>query len=284
MDRSAAQLITSSEIQVSQAVARVAQLNLVGPTDRLLRNTDRYRLDLCLSPRSKNARACFSEHWAPRRFEPIGKLFVVPPGEVIQARGDGGSLLTSVICEIQAELVPTHGNFRWTNRRLEASLDIQNQVLPDLMMRLAHEVRHPGFASSLMVESLTSQLANEIGRFYGEMSEPSVTAGLAPWRLRLIEERLNDGVVAPSLYELASICKLSVRQLSRAFRVSRDCSLGDYVETRQMEHAKRMLLSGKSVKQTALTMGFKTCSNFCFAFRRATGSSPRKYRKSVRGH
>ena len=50
-------------------------------------------------------------------------------------------------------------------------------------------------------------------------SEPPVR------RLRLIDERLADDPSAPPLGELADLCDLSVRQLTRGFKVSRACSI-----------------------------------------------------------
>ena len=282
MENATAQLISRAEILAPNVAASVAQIKLLGPMDRVLRSSDCYRLDLCLAPRSRNARACFDEHWAPKRFEPLGNLFLVPPGESIRAKGDGGSLFTAVICELPAELVARHGDIRWTPRRLEASLDIKSKLASSLMIRLAYEVCHPGFASMARTEGLAEQLADEIGRYYGELDELPVTSGLSHWRLRLIDDRLNEMVAAPTVNELAELCRLSVRQLSRAFRVSRGCSIGDYVARRQMEHAKRLLLEGYSTKYTALTLGFSSGSNFCYAFRRASGMSPSLYLQRVR--
>jgi hypothetical protein len=53
---------------------------------------------------------------------------------------------------------------------------------------------------------------------------------LAPWRMRLIEERLKEPCEAPTPVELAALCNLSGRQLTRGFRAScRGCSIGDHV-------------------------------------------------------
>jgi AraC family transcriptional regulator len=130
-----------------------------------------------------------------------------------------------------------------------------------------------------MLEALSSELAVEIARFSLEVEDTALTGGLASWRLRLIDERIAENAVAPSLTELAQICNLSVRQLTRGFRASRACSIGDYVERRQMERAKRLLASGESVKAIAFAMGFASPSSFTYAFRRAVGTSPSQFRQ-----
>ena len=115
------------------------------------------------------------------------------------------------------------------------TLDITNARIRALLFRLTEEVRHPGFAADRMLRILGGELAIELARFCLEVDERPATGGLAGWRLRLIDERLSDDPAAPSLSELAGMCNLSVRQLTRGFKVSRGCSIGDYVEQRRME-------------------------------------------------
>ena len=146
------------------------------------------------------------------------------------------------------------------------------------MFRLTEEITHPGLAADRMLELLAGELAIEIGRFCLEVHERPVTGGLAGWRLRLIDERLSGDHHAPSLAALAALCNLSVRQLTRGFRISRGRSIGDYIEQRRMESAKRLLVSGESVKTIAFTLGFTSPSAFTFAFRRAVGNSPSQFR------
>ena len=89
----------------------------------------------------------------------------------------------------------------------------------------------------------------------------------------------KEPTAAPTLNELARHCNLSVRQLTRGFKVSRGCSIGDYVEQRQMETAKRLLVDGESVKTIAFTLGYSSPSSFTYAFRRTVGISPSQFRQ-----
>jgi AraC family transcriptional regulator len=72
-----------------------------------------------------------------------------------------------------------------------------------------------------------------------------------------------------------------VRQLTRGFRASRGCSIGDYIASRRLDHAKQLLATGQSVKAIAYSLGFASPSSFCFAFRRATGQTPREFRNGL---
>src|SRR5205085_804877 len=115
----------------------------------------------------------------------------------------------------------------WTDRRLEASLDIANSAIRGLLLRLAEEIRHPGFASQTLVELIVGQIAIEFWRYSHGVESDAGHGGLAPWRLRLIDERLKEPREPPSLSELAALCKVSLRQLTRGFRASRNRSIGD---------------------------------------------------------
>jgi AraC family transcriptional regulator len=70
-----------------------------------------------------------------------------------------------------------------------------------------------------------------------------------------------------------------VRQLTRGFRVSRGCSIGDYLAQARIDMAKRRLASEESIKAVAIAMGFGSPSNFTSAFRRSTGMTPGQFRQ-----
>ena len=125
------------------------------------------------------------------------------------------------------------------------------------------------------------QLAIELSRYCRAIADGPMTGGLALWRLRLIDERLREVREAPTLAELAALCRLSVRQLTRAFRASRGCSIGDCVAQSQVDHARLLLATDESVKTIAYSLGFSSPSAFAHAFRRATGESPHEFRQGV---
>lgn len=277
-----AQLMTvEGELHAPSATARLVRFCFDEPVDRMMRSSDTYRVDMCLTPRPANARARYPERSGARGFEPLGKLFVVPPGENMQAASDGRCQQASVWCEFS----PAHmqqwldDDLSWSDEALLAGLDVRESNLLSLLRRLAQELKHPGFGSAAMVELIVGQLAIELAR-YGQHCGEKRAGGLSAQRMDLIEQRLRDGLAPPSLTELAELCGLSVRQLSRGFRASRGCSIGSYISTVRVERAQDLLAGGASVKAVALSLGFASASAFSFAFRRATGRTPSSYRSS----
>ena len=276
----AATIIVDAELRGAAAVAQLVRYDIPAPTQSTLVDPGCYQINMCLTPRPLNARGCYHAHWGPHRFERLGDIFMIPPGEAMHIKGDSGRQ-ASLLCFLTRDAVNAiiGEELVWTDQKLGATVDLTSVRIRALLFRLTQEVRHPGLAADRMLEFLTGELAIELARFCLEVDERPATGGLAGWRLRLIDERLSNDPTTPSLGELAALCNISVRQLTRGFKVSRGCSIGDYVESRRMEAAKRMLVAGENVKTIAFTMGFSSPSSFTFAFRRAIGISPSQFRQ-----
>jgi AraC family transcriptional regulator len=264
------------------ASAHLARFEIAEPCERLLRMEGVYRLDMCITPRPAAVRARYADHWAARRFEPIGEVYVLPPGQTLQVRCVP-SVTSSVVCELQADKVSqwTHGEVEWSDRQREASLSGGSPRFRPLLRRLVEELRQPGLAHEAMIELVTAQLALEISRFAAPVAAERAAGGLAPWRRRLIDERLSQGGPAPSLSELSRLCNMSVRQLVRGFRASRDCTIGEHIARTRADLAKSRLHGDESIKAIARSLGFGSPSSFTYAFRRAVGLTPRDYRALV---
>lgn len=277
-----ASIMVEAELHLPVATVQVMHFHLKEPTDKVLHEDHDYQFDLCITPRMPNTRMSFLDRWEPHRYERVGNIFLLPPRHDLRAKSDGGRQ-ASIVCQLLSE--PLYKWFEagpeWTEPRLEASLDVSSAQIKHLLLRLGEEARNPGFASEVLGEAIAVQIAVEMGRYYALITDLPKMGGLAPWRLRLIDERLTEVRAAPTLAELASICSLSVRQLTRGFRASRGCSIGDYIAERRIENAKRFLLKDESVKSVSYSMGFSSPSSFCYAFRKATGESPHQFRKKM---
>jgi AraC family transcriptional regulator len=203
-------MTVDAEMSVPLATSQLVRFHVSGPADNILREDETYWLDLCLTPRPRNARACYLDRWEPHRFERIGRVFLLPPCETMHARSDGGPTQASVLCHLRPEPLRQwfESELEWTDKRLEAGLDIPDVNIRRLLLRLADELRNPGFASEALVELITAQLAIELGRYCVTIKEGPAIGGLAPWRLRLIDERLREMREAPKLSDLGTLCNL----------------------------------------------------------------------------
>ncbi len=270
-----------AELVTPLATARVVDFLVDKPTNRVFLRQDCYWLDMCLTPRPQKVRGCYSERWGPHRYERLGEIFFVPPGEALHILSDVGGRQTSIVCEIRGDAVDRwlDGGIEWTDRRLSASLDIAHPYIRSCLNRLVEEVRHPGSGGAVLAEMVVAQLAIEVARYCQAIAEGPISGGLSSWRLRRIDERLQEVGPSPSLKLLAELCNISVRQLTRGFRSSRGCSIGDHIAQTRIELAKRQLASDQSIKEIAFGLGFASPSSFSYAFRRATGAAPLQFRQ-----
>lgn len=273
------ELATSRTIQAAMTMP-LGQVSLVheqwrSPYEHSGRSRQ-HHLQFSLSPFRETGQACFPETWGSKRFEPFGKLFHLPAEHVIHARSNCPEQ-KSIVYNFDAEALERwfDGSPDWSARQLERSLAMADPEISRLMSRIGQELRNPGFASETLIELMAAEIIIALSRRFRRLDSPSAKGGLSPWRLRLIDEFLEAHPDKASLTTLADACQLSVRQLSRAFQLSRGCSIGTFIAQSTMAEARRRLASGYALKNVAKDMGFSSASNFSAAFRRVTGETPR---------
>jgi AraC family transcriptional regulator len=274
--------IATQQIGFATSFGRVQSFSRVwpGPIDYLSAARDGHWLQFT-SPRPRAAVACFPGRWNSHRFEQVGEVFFVPTGEAFRARSNCRRQ-RSIACLLSPHAMEECLGIRLEcdDHRLRAGLNIINPTLRHLLFRVGEEIRHPGFASQVLLDTMCVEIAVELCRHFRRLDEErEPSGGLAPWRLKLIEERLSAVDRAPALHELAQLCHLSVRQLTRCFRASRGCSIGEYAVGVRIEHAMRLLRLQKCVKEVAHALGFTSPSNFTTAFHHATGQTPRQFQR-----
>jgi AraC family transcriptional regulator len=272
-----------SEVHMPAAAARIAHVRL-DPGKYRFRDANNYWLDLALTSRTSLQGRIVRGSSAPR-LRRVGSVLMMPAGYSYEFRTLGSDELC-MMCNLSVELFRTcfDRDLVWTERGLEAGIDLASPRISALLLKLGEEIREPGLCSEVMIDLITTELAIEIGRFCGTTDEGPHKGGLAAWRLRLIDERLRAVGAPPTLRELASLCNLSVRQLTRGFQVSRACSIGTHMEHARITVTKRLLQSDQSIKEVAYAMGYSSPSNFSFAFRRSTGMTPIRFRNEVWRH
>jgi AraC family transcriptional regulator len=274
--------VVEAEVRIPAATAQIVHVALPEAMDLVMMDRKDFWLDLNLGRQSRRAEACYSNHWGPRRYEPFGKLFLLPPDETIQVSASSGTC-TTLRCYLCPEFIREwfDEGLRWTDDPLSVGLNIFAPNMERALFRLAEELRRPQLAGHVLAELLFIEIGIELTRyFHCARKKEMQPGGLAPWRLRLIEERLRDAKELPTLAELATLCGLSTRRLSQEFRVNRNCSIGTYLVNSRIENAKRLLAGEQSVKSIAYTLGFASPSSFCYAFRRVTGKTPLEFRKA----
>lgn len=144
------------------------------------------------------------------------------------------------------------------------------------------ELAEGGAGGQLYTESLGTALAVHLLRNYGDgvTRLRPVMGGLGALRLRRVidyaEAHLSEDV---SLDDLAQVAGLSTHHFAEAFKVSTGRPPHRYLTERRIHRAKTLLLGNqRSVAEVALTVGFASHSHFTVNFRKATGTTPSRFR------
>lgn len=250
------------------------------PIDTRSAGSDDHHLQLSMTPKTPRSMACFPDVWGPGQFAPMGDLFLLPAGSALHARGQG-RVVRTLVCQLEpVEAAQWLANdIQWTQPRLKGALNITSPDIRLLLQKISAELQDPGFASEMKIELIVAQACIELTRYICRIDADFPLRGLQRWRLLMIEEYIANDPGGVNLGALASLVGLSVRHLTREFRVSAGKSLGDYIAECRMRLACEMLAKGASVKETAHAAGFAAPANFATAFRRDTGYSPRQYRE-----
>jgi AraC family transcriptional regulator len=213
------------------------------------------------------------------RLESGGRIFLVPPEQTMQCQSRKGQV-RSMRCMLEASLVESLldavPSWDWRHVPLHQAMHLGGGQIEWLLRRMYREIREPEFATVPVLETLAKQLAVEIlRRFHPYCTERrGFIGGLSARHKRLIRERLRAPEPLPDREELANLCHMTVRHLSRAFRTETGQTLGRYIESVMVERAKALLMAGVSVRDVAASIGYATSSSFTSAFRRATGLLP----------
>jgi AraC family transcriptional regulator len=190
-------------------------------------------------------------------------------------------------CKALDSLTDDAGSPRIEELRHEPGQPFRDSIVRDLVRSIEPTLAvPPGERIGLFVDHVAMALATHVAHTYGGMrSQPVSTVGrLATWQERrakeLLAANLRGGV---TLGELASVCGLSVRHFTRAFRGSTGMSPNAWLQRHRVEKAKGLLTSSNRVlSDVALDCGFADQSHFSRTFQRTAGLSPGGWRRLYR--
>lgn len=201
----------------------------------------------------------------------------VPWGTAIAGRG----VASGIACRFDSEYFYTMtgiGN-DWSDRFLRACQDLSSVAIRDLLRRIYHELRAPGFASDVVVSSLAQIILVELARYFqavARVDEPRRSGTLSKRDLLRLQEVIESGLAKRlSIRQLAEALGYSEGYFYAIFKQSTGITPHKYVEALRVRKATELLAQGElSIKQIAYAVGFASPSSFSAAFRRMTGVSP----------
>lgn len=122
---------------------------------------------------------------------------------------------------------------------------------------------------ALITERLRQQLRPKV-LLGGTRSEPGIADNLRD----LIDERLLEGI---TLDEAARLIHAHPTHLVRVFTGAFGIAPHQYLMSRRVELARRLLLDGRPLSEVAISAGFYDQSHFTRHFKRVVGTTPGRY-------
>lgn len=151
------------------------------------------------------------------------------------------------------------------------------------LMRIYDELINKRLGRERVIEACVDLVCVELVRQFrqGRPVRPDVyRGGLAAWRMRVLLGRVHAERPAPRVAELAELCGLTERQLSRAFKAETGMTIGRFIDEAIMERAHRLLTATTlPIAAIARELGFASADGFSQFYRRISGMTPAQIRR-----
>jgi AraC-like DNA-binding protein len=144
--------------------------------------------------------------------------------------------------------------------------------------RLHEALLHPGDAFE--AESRLALVRDRLRRHLAVTGiDPKANDAPVARRLRdLLDTRVAEGI---TLDDAAAVLGVSATHLVRAFGAEYGIAPHRYLTGRRLDRARRLLLSGRSAAEVAVTVGFHDQAHLTRHFRRLLGTTPAAYARSA---
>ena len=154
--------------------------------------------------------------------------------------------------------------------------------IEQLVKRLLGESMTKAYASRTYAEALATEIGVHLLRNYCVTSRSVVDhpQGLPIYKLRRATEFIEDNLREDlTLDRISEALTMSPGHFAHAFKQTTGLAPHHYVVERRIDRAKGLLRKSElPIAEIAHRVGFRNQSHFSFAFRRATGVTPRQFR------
>lgn len=216
-------------------------------------------------------------------FRSLESLSLIAPGCSLKLFGDGP--FTSSYCVLSAAFLAglTETEERIPVNKLDRLAPIESQRLTYLGQEMLRESIAPGFGGAIFAEAMGLAVAVEIARLDGlrGFDDEPRRGGLALWQMSRLDSYVREHLSETlTLRELALLIGVSVRQLSRAIKITQGVSLHRWVAERRLAEARRLLIeTDLPLDDVSRRTAFGSVAAFSAAFRAVVGQTPAEFRR-----
>jgi AraC family transcriptional regulator len=168
--------------------------------------------------------------------------------------------------------------------RIDDRVRAEDAIIPLYLKMLESELQGEGLGERLYIDSIRTQLAVHLLRHYAavEFKQPKL-ASLSPRLRRMMIEFIDQNLAESiTLDDLAGLAGLSSYHFSRKFKADLGMAPHNYVLSRRVERAQRLLKSSRlPLKMVAAECGFTDQSHLTRVFRKFLGVTPNTFRNNA---
>lgn len=189
--------------------------------------------------------------------------------------------LTVAINSTAVRKIVEESGFRFSGFGRLHEAPFQDAFVETLCQRLWDDIEDGSPLGRLFADGAVQALTATFVRRSGtSISTGTRTGGLAPYRLRRVQELIHDRLADDiRLDDLARQAGLSSFHFARAFRQETGTTPHRYLLERRVERARELLIgTDMLLSEVARRCGFATQAGFTAAFRRVTGATPGRWR------
>ena len=161
--------------------------------------------------------------------------------------------------------------------RLSTRLATRDPVVACLLECIRYEIEGGCQSGKLFAEGITAAL---LARFGLTTSHPKNSSHrLTASQLRVVTEYVEAHIGTDlAVSDLSALLTLSPQHFTRLFKATTLQTPHQFVLHRRVEAAKKLLLTRKTIAQTAYELGFSSQAHLTTTFRAQTGCTPAQYR------
>ncbi len=162
-----------------------------------------------------------------------------------------------------------------------SSITLTEEEISTLLSMLSELKKDYGFGDALFKKNKATEFllcVNLLFKTHAKDYHPSTQPETVQKAIEYINTHFTEKI---SLKDVADNSYISVTQLCRLFSKYCSTTVTKYIISRRITEAKKMLLSGKNVTETAFSCGFDDYANFIRVFKNTVGVPPGKYAKGL---
>jgi AraC family transcriptional regulator len=168
--------------------------------------------------------------------------------------------------------------------KAEPQYAVSDPHVASLLFNMQDEIQAGSPTGKLYAEALSVALAEYLRRRYLRDRAPArgCAHALSPMQVNRVRDYIRAHLASDiGLAELADQVNLSPHYFSTLFKRTFGFPPHHYVLRERIYEARRLLAAGRlSISEVALSLGFSDQSHFSQAFRKMTGTTPKRYQSA----